>query len=131
MKYYNYLFYKFYSFFLKIGEGDDPEFKAIIFFSLWDIIYFVTILITLGGITGFRSFDSSYDKIIGVGVSLIIVAINYFLFVKKRRYQKIKEKYDKSQPFNRGQSRLVMFVFLMLPFIVLAYILFFTNIIIK
>lgn len=131
MKYYSYLFYKFYSFFLKIGKGDDPEFKAIIFLSLWNILYFVTVLIGLGGIIGFRSHDSSYDEIIGVGVSLLIVAINYSLFFKKKRYQKIKERYDKSQPVSRVQSRLLMFVFLITPFIVLGFILLSTNIIIN
>ncbi len=40
---YKFMYYKFYISFLKIGKGDNPEFKALIFFTFWIFLYILNI----------------------------------------------------------------------------------------
>ena len=111
---YNYFYYRLYKFFLWVSKTDIPDLNAIIILSLYNTFYFLILNILIEKTVGKEHFEVS--KTVGVGFYILMIAFNLWYFLKGKRYEKIKEKFDKTR--NIGKY-LLFILFMILPFLCL------------
>ena len=106
-----YLYYSYYKFFLRIGKGDDPEFKALIFFNIWTFIHLLvvaTILKILGVLPHIH-------EVIGGVFILTLLGLNYYLLYSNKKYVEIQRKFEEKQLVTKWKKTLVLNYFLWFP----------------
>src|SRR5690606_4137083 len=121
MTYYNFCFYKFYKFMLKIGKNDIPEWKALIYFSGWILFYLIAIIYIPKNL---NIMDIKIHKIFFVILFLSVLFVNYILFLKNEKFLKIKKEFETTSKFNTTKGTVLISLFLLLPFVQLFYVLF-------
>jgi len=109
---YNYLFYRIYSFALRL-KVSDSEITASIAVS---VLFFYNVLFIMKLIK-FKFINSKNDAII---FGLALIAINFLYFLRKKRFLKIKEKYEKESMLQKIIGSLIVIIYLIassiLPF---------------
>ena len=115
MKFLEYLFFKYYYFQVKVGDGDIAEYSAILFISM--IIEFIYADI-LGAYFFFVPSSKNYSM---PGVNAIVAifflssVLLYFLLVHKRKYVRILEENEERW---KGKKNIGAILFAVLPFVV-------------
>lgn len=103
---YTYLFWCFYSLVWK-SKGDTSHIRAVVLFSISESLLLIIFLSCLGvlfydfyNFFPFRSLD--YRYLFGV-VGLIIIGGNYYVLIRGRKYEKIKNLYNGKYSKKRGK----------------------------
>jgi len=106
---YNYLFYRIYSLALRL-KVFDGEFSALMTVSV--IIYFNILLIL----------DVSDNEFLlntkeqAVPASLAVIAINFLYFLRKKRFLKIKERYENESMLQKTIGSLIVIIYVIASF---------------
>lgn len=104
----DYFYYKMFKFalFLKL---DDSQFSALTGVTL---IEFITVIIVK------KIFDLSIsiNKPKAWLLAIIVLAINYFIFLRRKRYLKIKERYDKEPKWQKIIGSICVIFYILLSF---------------
>ncbi len=90
MRFLEYLFFKYYNWQVKIGNGYMPVFMAVLFITFCSFLYFLNIVMSLH----YFFFDNStttLSKWYFIAFVLVFLVIEFFLFVYKGRSKKIME----------------------------------------
>jgi hypothetical protein len=119
MKYYNFFFYKFYKFMLKVGKNDIPEWNAIIIFSLWVAFYVAIFLELLSSLM----LKIEVSKVSDFITFLFIVFLNHLYFIRGKRYEQLREYFETTGKMSGTKGTILITLFLMLPFVQLIYVL--------
>ncbi len=98
-----YLFYRIYKWQLSWwGKEDVPEFTAAIGVSIMFFINIFTILILIENISGLIIIDSfKYPRMYITIFGVILLYINYLLFIRKGKYLRIAEEFKKESKIMR------------------------------
>ena len=101
--------------------GSDNAFSAMIALSL-------LILFNIATIIGyFKLINSSniekYKKLLIV-FAIIVLVINYLIFINKKRYKKIETKFINESSKQKRNSSIVVIIYVLLTFIFLFWVLF-------
>jgi hypothetical protein len=118
LKLYRYLYYSLYSWNLKTwGKRDRPEWNAL--FGVSAMIFFNIILICLipdlFGIDMLFKYEIS-NKII-IAISLIILGLNYYIFLYRKKYELLKKEFSDESIKKRSRNILLLWVYVILTFI--------------
>lgn len=117
LKYYNYIYYKLYAFFLKEDKNDIPQWNALIILSGWIVLDIVIVKHIFEQLHLFPTFNIS--KTAGIAMYLLICFGNLFLFIRNKKYNLIKADFDTHSLFsNKTKERIFVWAFLLLPFLI-------------
>lgn len=109
-EFYQYLFYKYYRWSVWLNRGMDPySYQAgWAFLSLLLFANFLTILCITEIVTGY-GFDqfSKLPKIFIIATMTVFLFINYFIFIKNRKYKKIIERYEKEDRKSKIKGNII------------------------
>jgi hypothetical protein len=120
---YNFVYSKFYDFFLKIGKEDDPKFKALIFFTFWIFLY----LLNLYGIVVYFFDSVNIPDWVGGLFILLLLVFNYYYFVKRGNFKGSAKRNVKSKRRNSLLALVIMICFLFTPLIGIVGLFFLYN----
>lgn len=103
MNIYSLIYIATYDFFLMFRKKDDPEFRAVIGFSM----YFRMNLILLSFLFGIPEIISNImdAKVFYIAFMVLIIAINYFLFVFNHTYKRMHVEFSKKHIVYRKNLR--------------------------
>ena len=119
MKYYNYLFYKFYKGAFSIRESGDPEFRAIFGLGITEGINFYSIMQI---IIYFVYENQIKTPILLLALTAILILIlNYFLFIYKDKYKKIIDEYKNESDKRRKIGTLLTWSYVLVTLALLIY----------
>lgn len=111
MNIYFLLYISTYDFFCWLRKGDDPEFRAVIGFSL-----FVGInIILLSFLVGAPEFISQVTngKVFYLVFMLSVIVINYLIFVFNRRFKKLYDEFLNRNERKRKKLRWLSFLLML------------------
>ncbi len=94
MTFYSKIFFCLYKYFSGIGRSNDPVFMAVSFLCLWDMMW-VCNLVLLTDLLGYK-INLGPPKVFGIGITVVLYLINYFLFWYNDKYEQIDKKFRKS-----------------------------------
>ncbi len=106
MKYYQYLFYKVYSFTKKLGNWEVAESAMFYLSILLEINILKIAYIFKKPLLG----SVNYDKIFFI-LYFIIVGINYYLFLHKKKYKDIEKRFKKEGRVSKIIGNIVVFIY--------------------
>ncbi len=126
-KAYKYLFYRIYSWNLKTwGEGDVPEYTAILVISLFMGFNLLSIFTFINLMAGYEIFKiSEIPKSYIIIKYLILIFVNYFILVKGGKYIQIAKEFKKENKEARRIRTKLMWsyiIFTHLLLILLGYL---------
>ncbi len=113
-KFYKFILYSFYKFFIGIGKKDIPEGKAILIFSLW--IAFYSLL--LYPVVRYYMPDFYIPKWIVGSFYVVITLLHFIVLLRDNNYLKIYREFEKDREY-REKHKLLVPVFLLFPFLVI------------
>ena len=105
---------------LKIGRNDIPEYKALIYFSVWIGFYIVACIYIPHHLNLIKW---EHPKVIGLVLIFSLLPLNYSIFIKNKRYIKIKENFETINKLSKTKGTILITLFLLLPFTQLFYVL--------
>ncbi len=92
LKQYKYLYYRIYSWNVKKGEKDISQWKAVVIVSF---MMFLNLLL-LGLLSRFLGIaEDPFPKKIVTPVMLVLIGLNYFLFMHSGKYKSITRECEK------------------------------------
>lgn len=102
-KAYKYLFYRIYSWNLKTwGEGDVPEYTAILVISLFIGFNLLSLFTFMNLMAGYEIIKiSEIPKFYIIIKYLILIFVNYFILVKGGKYMEIAKEFKKENEEER------------------------------
>ena len=119
IKFYQYIYYRIYKWNLRnSGINDLPQYNAM--FGLSFLIFFNIYIVPelIQSLTGFWiSFEKDEYKIVVAIFAVIIFIINYFAFVKNRKYLKLVEKFKDETPAESRRGTIMIIVYIFLSFL--------------
>ena len=92
MRFLEYLFFKYYNWQVKVGNGNMPIFMAILFITLCTFFYFLDLVMSLHYFF-FANSTTTLSKWYFIAFVLVFLIIEFFLFIYKGRSKKIIEKH--------------------------------------
>jgi hypothetical protein len=106
----DYFFYKIYKFGLSI-KLNDSQFSALTAITLIEIF-------TLSIILSFLKIKINFTKLLALVLFLTLLLLNYLIFLRNNRYQRIKEKYENEQRKQRiiGSACVILYILLTIFF---------------
>ena len=90
MRFLDYLFFKYYNWQVKIGNGYMPVFMAVLFITFCSFLYFLNIVMSLHYFF-FDNNTAALSKWYFIAFVFVFLIIEFFLFVYKGRSKKIME----------------------------------------
>lgn len=123
MKLLDYLYYKIYRANLIGSAKDIAEFVALIYLSG---LIFINLFVAgsfLRKINLFPFFFTNKKQVILCIICLF--ALNYFLFLYKRRYKKIISKYEKETEERRKKGNLFLWIYVIISFLLIFVVSFY------
>lgn len=118
MKLYQYLYYRLYSWNIKTwGNEDMPQWNALygVSFMMFLNLGLIALLLQSFGIDIF-SRESIPKKGIII-IALLILFINYFLFIKNKKYLSLKKKFEKENLKKRKVNTFLLWLYIILSFL--------------
>lgn len=120
---YEYIFYKLYKYSLRSerlwGTGHQiPQWLAIFYISVLAFFNLITLFVI---INHFLVINITFSRLHGFIIAIIFYSVNYFLFLKGKRYKKIAEKLDKDTKRSKILKDILFWVY-----VVMTFVLFFT-----
>ena len=121
MKFYQYIFYAFYSWALFLKTDKVPVFKALLSLVIVEFINIFTILvffeIRLKRII-IPVNTSEYNIVVLV---LILLGVNYVILIKNGRLKKIKERFMCESPSNKKTNQIIVGCYVLLTFVIFFF----------
>lgn len=121
MRFLEYLFFKYYNWAIKVGDGDIPAFTSVMCISFSIMLYYIDIVMTYYFFISPESSFSRLYKYIFPLVGLLSCVLLYFLLVVKGRDKQIMEKHNEEWT---GKKHLVAVLFPIIAYIWFAVALF-------
>jgi len=119
MRYYNYIFYKFYKGAYFINNSGDPEFRAIFGLAITEGINFYSFMQL---IIYFIYENQIQTPIILLAIAaILILSVNYFLFVYKNKFKKIIEEFKNESDKSRKIGTLLTWSYILVSLALLFY----------
>lgn len=109
---YKLLYISIYDFFLWLRKKDDPEFKAVVGLSIVIIQNVMILSFILKLPEKLQAFNFINTKYVYLLFSIAVIIFNYFLFVFKKQFQVIYEKYSQKTKKYRSMARIIAFLFM-------------------
>jgi hypothetical protein len=115
--YYSYIYYRIYKFFIRLSETDIPEFKATAFFSLLLFMHIMGVISLLTSIGAVNKIEVS--KIFIIIFILLIILLNYMLFVFRGKSVQLRKDYDHGniKGLNKVLGNWLLWLYVVLPFV--------------
>lgn len=107
---------------VRIGSNDIPEWKAAIFLSFW-LSFYISISISVPRMLGLMK-EPKVSHFFTIGAFMLVLIMNYYLFIKNKKYLKIGHEFETTHKFSNVKGTIIMFIFLIVPFLELMYVLF-------
>ena len=113
MRFLEYLFFKYYYFQVRVGNGDSALFSAVVFLSLVfsfvfaDIISFYYFFIPASSPEEFNPYSIMF-------IFIIAVLVFSFLFFRKKRYEKVLKVHEAEW---KGKKNIGAVLFAVIPFL--------------
>lgn len=113
-KFYKFIFFSIYRFFISINKKDIPESKAVLVFSLWIIFYFGSIIPLIN-----YSIPGLYIPKWITGSFYIFICLSHFFFLfRKKEYLKLYRAFMRDEEY-RNRYKYLIPVFFIFPFVML------------
>jgi NADH:ubiquinone oxidoreductase subunit 6 (subunit J) len=114
LKQYKYLYYRIYSWNLKKGEKDISQWKAVVFVSAMMVLnlFLIGLLLKYFGIL-----EHPFPKKIATPLTLVLIGLNYFLFMHSGKYKLITREYEKENTKKRKKNTISLWLFIALSFL--------------
>lgn len=100
------------------GKNDMPEWTAVLAVSIMMFanLFFLMLLAEFGGIAVIGEFTLEHipNKLIIIFISLVLIGINYFLFMHSEKYKLIAREYEKEDPKKRNVNTCLMWLYITL-----------------
>ena len=125
IKFYKYLYYRLYTWNLKKwGESDFPQGNALlgVSFMMYINLGLLAVVLQFFGIQIFFLEEVPKKEIIILG--LILLAINYFIFLYKGKYKKIVKMFDNETEKQKSRNILFLWIYVFLSFIIPSILLY-------
>jgi hypothetical protein len=120
IKFYKYLFYRFYIWNLrKWGENDDPHWNAMLGISVIIFTNIVLILEVLGRLGVETIFIRPVPKIRIILLMSSIIIFNYYQFIFRDKYKKIVLHYESKPYINKKLGTVLMIIYFPLSIAIL------------
>ena len=84
MRFLEYLFFKYYNWQVKVGNGDMPTFMAVLFITFCSFFYFLNIVMSFDYFL-FGDNTTTLSKWYFIAFTIILLILEFFLFVYKGR----------------------------------------------
>jgi hypothetical protein len=121
------LFYRFNRIKLRGQSEEDNTMFSLIVFSLFIDLNFLSMLILIETICAKR-LGPEIEKYIIISLFIISIIINYFLFVRKKKYLLIREKYSKISMKHKKNINFLYYTYIVLTIlIVFVFLIFFSG----
>ena len=120
---YYYLFYRIYSLWKKM-PGRDHAFLAMVALSLLILYNFITII---GYLNFINSSNINKYKTPLIVFAILVIAINYFIFIFKNKYVTIEAEFINESEKQKFISSIVVLIYVFLTFVFLFWVLFFNK----
>jgi len=117
---YYYLYYRIYSLWKKM-PGKDHAFSAMAAQSLLFLFNFISII---GYFRIIKSSNITMYKMPLIFFAIMVLVINYFIFIHKQRYEKIETLFIKENKKQKVIGSIIVIVYVFLTFVFLFWVLF-------
>jgi len=120
MKFFRYLYYRLYSWNLRQwGDQDLPQFNALLGVSF--LIYLN--ILALGEVifvlfSSFLPTFNTFVKIFILIVGYMLLLLNFFLFVYKKKYKEIAERFNNETKTDRNRRSVILWLYVIFSFCV-------------
>ncbi len=109
----NYLFYKYYQFQVRVGNGDVAPVSTTLIISFTVILYYFSIFFLSILFIPKGMLNMEYFKYISVLVCVCSITFFYFLFLHKRVYKKIIKRNHLAEKNSLGAILFVLLAFIL------------------
>ncbi len=122
---YKYIFYKLYKIAKKTEKNWTPEMRmpaslAITTISILQFLNLMTLKIFL--VHGLKTLKQTFlSKEIVIIIGLFLYIINYFLFMRNKKYLLLEEKFDKESRKLKLIKTILFWIYVLLSFLLLFY----------
>ena len=122
LKLYKYLYYRLYSWNLKTwGMEDAPQWNALLGVSF---MMFLNLLL-LGHVLQYFDVNiflrEETPKKEAVAIGVILLGINYFIFIYKNKYKVIENQFKKETKWQRRKNALLLWLYVILSFALFVF----------
>lgn len=115
LRQYKYLYYRIYSWNLKKwGKNDISEWKAVVIVSFMMALnlFFLELLFQFFGIL-----EHPFPKKISTPLMLVLIGLNYFLFMHSKKYEQIARECEKESTKKRKKNSILLWLYTTLSFL--------------
>ncbi|PDP40745.1 hypothetical protein CLI84_08550 [Porphyromonas gingivalis] len=124
MNLYKYIYYRLYTWNLKKwGKIDGPEWNALFGISIMMFLNLMTLSLLLDVLGLINYWKIIHIREIVIAVSLSILVVNYFCFIRRKQYFKIIKRYKQETTIERHRNTIIIwfyfFASVLSPFLII------------